>query len=107
MMEYVRIESKHDILSILHANRDRLQALGVKRIGLFGSYVRGEQHSGSDVDLLVEFETGRKSFDAFIELAFWLEAIMQRKIELVTVESLSPYIGPYVMREVEFADIAA
>ncbi len=106
-MEHGRIENKQDILNILHANRDRLQVLGVKRIGLFGSYVRGEQHPGSDVDLLVEFEAGRKSFDAFMELAFCLEAIMQRKVELVTVESLSPYIGPYVIREVEFAAIAA
>jgi predicted nucleotidyltransferase len=85
----------------------RLNFLGVKRIGLFGSYVRGEQRAESDVDLLVEFEAGRKSFDAFMELSFWLEAIMQRKVELVTVESLSPYIGPHILKEVEFASIAA
>ena len=106
-MKYVSIESKEDILRILQENRDRLLALGVRRIGLFGSYVRGQQHSGSDIDFLVEYEAGRKSFDGFIQLAFWLEAIMQRKIELITVESLSPYIGPYVLREAEFVPIAA
>jgi predicted nucleotidyltransferase len=60
-MEHIRIESKNDVMNFLCANRDRLHALGVMRIGLFGSYVRGEQQAGSDVDLLVEFEAGRKS----------------------------------------------
>ncbi len=106
-MEPARVVTKYDILRILHENRHRLLALGVRRIGLFGSYVRGEQHSASDIDLLVEFEAGRKSFDTFMELAFWLEAILQRKVELVTAESLSPYIGPYVLKEVEYAAIAA
>ena len=106
-MEYAGVESKQDILRMLQENRDRLLALGVRRIGLFGSFVRGEQHPGSDIDLLVEFEKGRKSFDTFMELALWLEAIMQRNVELVTLESLSPHIGPYILREVEFAAIAA
>jgi predicted nucleotidyltransferase len=47
-------------MNILHQNRDRLKALGVKRIGLFGSFERGEQHPDSDIDLLVKFEAGQK-----------------------------------------------
>lgn len=101
------IKTKQDIMEILHQNRDRLKALGVSRIGLFGSFVRGEQHEYSDIDLLVEFELGKKTFDAFMELSFYLEEILQRKVELVTVESLSPYIGPYILEEVEYAAIAA
>ncbi len=105
-MEPARVVTKYDILRILNENRRRLLGLGVRRIGLYGSYVRGEQHFASDIDLLVEFEAGRKSFDAFMELAFWLEEILQRKVELVTTESLSPYIGQYVLKEVEYAAIA-
>jgi len=105
-MEHAQVATKQDISRLLHENRHSLPALGVKRIGLFGSYVRGRQHSGSDIDLLVEFEAGRKSFDSFMELAFWLESILQREIELVTIESLSPYIGPYILKEVEYASIA-
>jgi uncharacterized protein len=101
------INTKQDVLKILHQNRDRLKALGVSRIGLFGSFVRGEQHPDSDIDLLVEFKAGKKSFDAFMELSFLLEEILQRRIELVTVESLSPYIGPHILNEVEYAALAA
>jgi hypothetical protein len=101
------IRTKQDVLKILHQNRDRLKTLGVRKIGLFGSFVRGEQHPDSDIDLLVEFEAGKKTFDAFMELSFFLEEVFQRRIELVTVESLSPYIGPHILKEVEYAALAA
>ena len=101
------IKTKQDVLRVLHQNRDRFKALGVSRIGLFGSFVRGEQHPDSDIDLLVEFETGQKTFDAFMELSFLLEEVFQHRIELMTVESLSPYIGPHILKEVEYAALAA
>jgi uncharacterized protein len=101
------VNSKQDILSALYQNRSRLVAMGVKRIGLFGSFVRQQQCAQSDVDLLVEFEPDRKTFDAFMDLCFFLEAILQRRVELVTLESLSPYLGPHILREVEYATLAA
>jgi hypothetical protein len=101
------IRTKQDVLKILYQSRDRLKTLGVRKIGLFGSFVRGEQHPDSDIDLLVEFEAGQKTFDAFMELSFLLEEVFQRRIELVTVESLSPYIGPHILKEVEYAALAA
>ena len=76
------------------------------RIGLFGSFVRGEQHPESDIDLLVEFEPARKTFDSFIALSFFLEELLSRRVELVTVESLSPYLGPHILKEVEYAALA-
>jgi len=101
------VKTKQDILNVLHENRSRLRALGVRRIGVFGSFVRGEQRSDSDIDLLVEFEPQRKTFDAFIEIAFLLEDSLQHKVELITVESLSPYLGPHILKEVEYAALAA
>ena len=101
------IRTKQDILNVLDQNRSHLKELGVRRIGLFGSYLRGEQRSDSDIDLLAEFEPGRKTFDAFMELALFLESVLQHRVELVTVESLSPYIGPRILMEVEYAALAA
>ena len=78
------------------------ESFGVRRIGIFGSFARGEQKETSDVDILVEFE--KPTFDNFMNLAFFLEDLFQRKVDLVTSNSLSPYIGPYVKKEVVWAD---
>jgi hypothetical protein len=101
------IKTKQDILNVLDKNQSHLRALGVRRIGLFGSFVRGEQRPDSDIDLLVEFASGRKTFDTFMELSFFLEEVLRRRIELVTVESLSPYLGPHILKEVEYVALAA
>jgi len=101
------IKTKQDILNVLDQNQSHLRALGVRRIGLFGSFVRGEQRPDSDIDLLVEFAAGRKTFDTFMKLSFFLEEVLQRPIELVTVESLSPYLGPHILKGVEYAALAA
>ena len=83
-------------------NRDALGRMGVCRYGLFGSFVTSKQNDASDIDLLVEFRPGTKSFDSFMSLAFFLEDILGRKVDLVTKESLSPYIGPKILAEVEY-----
>jgi hypothetical protein len=101
------IKTKQDILHTLDQNRSYLIALGVKRIGLFGSFLRGEQRSGSDTDLLVEFEPGRKAFDNFMDLSLFLEEVLGHRVGPVTTESLSPYIGPQILQEVQYAALAA
>jgi uncharacterized protein len=101
------IKTKQDIMNVLAQNQSHLRGLGVRKIGLFGSYLHKEQRSDSDIDLLVEFEPGQKTFDAFMELAFFLEAALKHRVDLVTVESLSPYIGPHILMEVEYAALAA
>ena len=89
-----------EIMSLLKEHRDILKKYRVKRIGLFGSYVRGEQKRYSDIDFLVEFEEA--SFDNFMELAFSLEDMFRKKVELITNGNLSPYIQPYVEKEVRW-----
>lgn len=98
----VGVQTKEEIFTELRRSHGRIKALGVKRLGLFGSFVRGQQSGESDVDFLVEFEQGQKTFDNFIQIAFLLEDLLHRKVELVTPEGLSPYIGPYVVDEVEY-----
>lgn len=85
----------------------RLASYGVKTIGLFGSFVRGDQTPLSDIDILVEFAPEKHTFDNFMEVSFLLEEILGRKVELITPEALSPHIGPHILREVERVPIAA
>lgn len=88
------------ILKILQKNRNLLKKYSVKRIGLFGSLARDEAANNSDIDLLVDFE--EKSFDNFIELAFELERIFNRKVDLLTEQGISPYMLPYIKNEVQW-----
>lgn len=97
------IRNKSELFKILLSHEARLRQYGVKRCGVFGSFAQGKQTDQSDIDILVEFEQGQKSFDNFMRLAFFLEEALGRKVELVTPESLSPYIGPHILREVEYA----
>lgn len=95
------IQSKESVVSLIQEHKDRIKTLGVKKLGLFGSFVRGEQGAESDIDVLVEFEQGKKTFDNFMQLSFLLEDLLNRRVELVTPESISPYIRPYIMEEIE------
>ena len=74
----------------------------VRRIGLFGSFVRGEETKKSDIDILVEFED--PTFRNFMNLAFFLEDIFSRRVDLLTPEGISHRIRPYVEKEVVWAD---
>ena len=94
--------NKGKIFEILRLNKPQLQKYGVKRIGLFGSYLRGENKKESDIDFLVEFEEGKKNYDNFIELAFLLEDLFNKNVDLLTPESMSPYLKPYILKEVQF-----
>lgn len=85
--------------SRLTACSGEVRALGVVRLALFGSVLRGDATADSDVDILVEFEPGTKSFDRFMALAELLEDRLGRPVELVTTEALSPYIGPRILAE--------
>jgi predicted nucleotidyltransferase len=101
------VYSKTHLLELLNEHQTQLQAFGVKRCGLFGSFARGDPTTQSDIDILVEFEPGKKTFRNFMNLAFFLESLLGRKVDLVTVESLSPYIGPHILQQVEYAAFGA
>jgi hypothetical protein len=73
----------------------------VKTIGVFGSYVRGEQKRGSDVDVLVEFSADAKvGFFKFLELEEFLSRKLGVKVDLVTKDALKPFIGKCILQEV-------
>jgi predicted nucleotidyltransferase len=91
--------TKQEIKKVLLKNRETLKRYKVRSIGLFGSYVRNEQNENSDIDLLVEFE--EDTYSNFINLIFTLEDLFKKKVTVVSQEDLSPYIRPYVLKEVE------
>jgi len=70
----------------------------VKNIGVFGSYVRGEQKEDSDLDILVEFNE-RIGFFKFLELEEYLQELLHLKVDLVSKKALKPRIGQYILEE--------
>ncbi len=99
--------TKGRIFSLLEKNQTRLRDFGVTKLGLFGSFARNEENRDSDIDVLVEFDQGRKTFDGFIQLAFFLEELFAKRVELFTAEALSPYIRPHMLKEVEYVALTA
>ena len=75
----------------------------VSRIGVFGSFARGEGRKESDVDVLVEFEEGFKTFDNFMDLKYYLEDIFSRNVDLITVNALKPQLKDDILQDVIYA----
>ena len=101
------VSTKAEILDVLKKNQAKLNAFGVRQCSLFGSFLYNQATIESDVDLLIEFEPDKKTFTNFSNLVFFLEELLGRRVEVVTTESLSPYIGPYILREAEHVTIGA
>lgn len=75
--------------------------LGVRRLALFGSVQRNTARVDSDVDVLVEFRPGEKSYDRFFALGELLERVLGRPVDLVTADALSPFLKPYILSEAQ------
>jgi hypothetical protein len=101
----VRREEKGEFVARLERVLPEIrERFGVAKIGIFGSTARGEERPGSDVDVLVEFAPGQTTFRNFMELAFYLEDLFGRRVDLVTEQGLSQYLRPYVEREVVWCE---
>ncbi|MDN7025451.1 nucleotidyltransferase family protein [Methanoculleus sp. FWC-SCC1] len=91
------------ILAALADHRARIRNLGIRRIGVFGSFVRGEEREESDIDILIEFEEGRRSFDTYMDLKFFLEDLFGRKVDLVDRDTVKADLVPYILQSVRYA----
>ncbi len=95
--------NKQYIFNQLTQRKSDIQQFGVQKIGLFGSYVRNEQKENSDIDILIEFEKDKTTFDNFMSVCFYLDDLFTgKKVEVVTTGGLSKYIGPFILKEVEY-----
>lgn len=88
-----------EIKNILAQHKEKLaDRYKVKEIGIFGSYVRGEQNKRSDLDILVEFKEPIGLFE-FMDLEEHLGSLLETKVDLVSKKALKPHIGEYILRE--------
>lgn len=101
------VQNKEQLVFLLIQNKEIIKGYGIKTLGVFGSFVRNEQKVNSDIDLIVEFYKEKKTYKNFIGLIYYLEELFGRKVELLTSKSMSPYIKPYIMEEVEYVPITS
>lgn len=95
--------TKENIISTLQSHKSQLLGLGVQNIGLFGSYARNEQSHDSDIDLLIDFHPEKENFDNYMAVYDLVENIFEgEKIEVVTKNGLSKYIGPKILKHVMY-----
>ena len=95
------MRSREDVLNILEANREAIRGYGVHRLGLFGSFARGEATEESDLDFVVEFT--RKSFDAYMDLKVFLEKLFSCRVDLVVEDAIKPRIRARILKETMYA----
>lgn len=95
------MRTREEVLAILADHKDKLTALGVESLALFGSVARDEAGENSDVDFLVEFALPL-TFDRYMDVKFFLEDLLEKRVDLVTWRSLKPLLREEVKREVVY-----
>jgi len=99
--------TKQQVKELITANAALIRQYGISQIGLFGSYVSHEQKADSDIDILIDFEGDKETFDNFMAVCSLLEKVFKGyKVEIVTKGGLSPYIGPYILKNTEYVQIS-
>jgi predicted nucleotidyltransferase len=95
--------TKDYIISAIKTNRQPLIRLGIQNICLFGSYSRDEQSDKSDIDILIDFKPEMENYDNYMAAYDIFEELFKNeKVEIVTLNGLSPYIGPKILKEVVY-----
>jgi predicted nucleotidyltransferase len=97
------IMNKNSVITIIRNNIDTIKKYGVNTIGLFGSVARGEDSPESDIDILISFMPGEKSFDNYMDLKFFLEHILNcSHIDLVIEDNVKKRLKPYIYKDLEY-----
>ena len=96
--------TKQNILNHLKNNKVIFAKFWISKLGLFGSYVKNKQKQDSDIDIFFDFYTNYKTYDNYIETCFLLDNLFkENKVDIVTINGLSPFIWPKILKEVEYA----
>lgn len=100
------VADKQSLLTLLKENSAQIHSFGIAKLGIFGSFARNSDiHEESDIDFLVDFKKGQKTFHNLVELGNFLENLLGRRVELVTRKSLKPPLGTDILKTVENVSI--
>jgi len=98
--------TKQDIFKTIIDNKETIKSFGVTEIGLFGSYVRNEQTEDSDIDILIDYNIKEINYKKYFLFHEFMENLFKnQKIEIVSKNGLSPFIGPHILKSVNYVQI--
>lgn len=95
------VKNRDDVIKTILENREAIRRFGVRKLGLFGSFARGENKSTSDLDFIIDLE--KKSFDAYMDLKLFLEKIFNCHVDLVLTSTLKPRLRSEILKEAVYA----
>jgi predicted nucleotidyltransferase len=99
----MEVSSLEEIVAYLKGKKALLyDRFGVTRMGVFGSFVEDEQTASSDIDMVVEFETGKKNIHSFLQLKRFLEKELSRKVDLGFEHSLKPFVRQSIKERITY-----
>ena len=96
--------TEEDVFSLIEANLEKIRSFGVSLLELFGSYTTHSQTEKSDIDFIVQFRSGEKTFNNYMDLKFFLEELLNKNVDLVIKETLRSDLLPYINRRVIYAE---
>ncbi len=96
------IYTKDDVIKVLLSYKKEIRSFKIDRIGLFGSFNKGDNKTESDIDLLIEFQQGKKTFKNYTGAYLFLKNVLQKEIDFLTPESLSPYVGQHILKSIDY-----
>ena len=98
--------TKQDIFQTIIDNKEAIKNFGVTEIGLFGSYVRDEQTDESDIDLLIHYNIKEINYKKYFLFCEYMDNLFSsKKVEIVSKNGLSQYIGPHILKSVKYVEI--
>lgn len=97
------MNSLNEAISLINEHMDSINKFHIKEIGVFGSFVRGEQTPDSDVDILVKFEEDQETLDNYMDLKFYLEDLFRRKVDVVIADAIKDALKKTIVESVHYA----
>jgi len=93
-----------DVLALLRQHEPIIKKqFGVAKIGIFGSFIRGEERPDSDVDVLITFRKGQKTFENYMDCKFYLEDLFERRVDLVMKSTIKTRFKSNILSEIVYA----
>ena len=92
-----------DIIEFFKNSKHELEKYGVRKIGLFGSYAKSQENENSDIDVLIEFEEGNKTFDNYMDFKFYLEDRFNKEVDLVIENNIKEDLKNAILRSARYA----